>query len=158
MVTIEAATSGDMDTVTDLWVELACDQRAHGSHFLPDENRDTIRDSVARHVIENTLLVARETDIVGFVMFDLQSGMYEQATTRGIIQNVYVEPEHRDSGIGSELLDAAETALVERGAERLALEVMAKNKNARRLYQSRGYEPHRIELEKSVENDNHSKE
>ncbi|SIR19029.1 Acetyltransferase, GNAT family [Haladaptatus litoreus] len=158
MVTIEAATSADMDTVTDLWVELARDQRAHGSHLLPDENRSTIRDSVARHIIENTLLVARDGGIVGFVMFDLQSGMYEQATTRGIIQNVYVEPGHRDSGIGSMLLDAAETALVERGAERLALEVMAKNENARRLYRNRGYEPHRIELEKSVENDNHSKE
>ncbi|GAA0230515.1 GNAT family N-acetyltransferase [Haladaptatus pallidirubidus] len=158
MVTIEAATSADIDAITDRWVELARDQRAHGSHLMPDENRDTIHDSVARHVIENSLFVARDEGIVGFVMFNLQSGMYEQATTRGIIQNVYVEPEHRDSGIGSELLDAAEKALVERGAERLALEVMAKNESARRLYRSRGYEPHRIELEKSLENDNHSKE
>ncbi len=158
MATIEAATSADIDRIADLWVELARDQRAHGSHLLPDENLDHIRDSVARHVIEDTLLVARDSGIVGFVMFDLQTGVYEQAATRGIVQNVYVEPDHRDSGVGSALLDAAEDVLVERGAELLALEVMADNESARRLYRNRGYEPHRIELEKSVENDNHSKE
>ncbi|WP_266077805.1 GNAT family N-acetyltransferase [Haladaptatus caseinilyticus] len=158
MVTIGAATSADIDHLADLWVELARDQRAHGSHLLPDENRNNVRNSIARHVIENTLLVARDPAVVGFVMFELQSGVYEQATTRGVIQNIYVEPERRDSGIGTKLLDAAENTLVERGAERLALEVMAGNEDARRLYRNRGYEPHRIELEKSVENDNHSKE
>ncbi|WP_435154463.1 GNAT family N-acetyltransferase [Haladaptatus sp. DFWS20] len=158
MVTVEAATSADIDHIADLWVELARDQRAYGSHLLPDKNRATVRDSIARHIIENTLFIARDPNIVGFVMFELQSGIYEQATTRGIIQNIYVEPDHRDMGIGSRLLDAAEQALIERGADALALEVMTANENARRLYRNRGYEPHRIEVEKSIENDNHSKE
>ncbi|WP_227354067.1 GNAT family N-acetyltransferase [Haladaptatus salinisoli] len=158
MVSVEAATSADIDRVADRWVELARGQRAHGSHLLADENRANVREAVARHVVEGSLLVARDEGIVGFVMFELQSGVYEQSATRGIVQNVYVEPERRGEGIGSELLDAAESALVERGAEVLALEVLAANEDARRLYRERGYEPYRIELEKSVENDNHSKE
>ncbi|WP_458190165.1 GNAT family N-acetyltransferase [Haladaptatus sp. NG-WS-4] len=158
MVTIDAATSADIGRVVDLWVELATDQRAHGSHLLAAENRDHVRDSVARHVIEDCLFVAHDEDIVGFVMFQLQSGVYEQSSTRGIVQNVYVVPEYRGEGIGSKLLDTAENTLVERGADVLALEVLAANESARRLYRNRGYEPYRIELEKSVENDNHSKE
>jgi ribosomal protein S18 acetylase RimI-like enzyme len=158
MVAIEAATSADIDHITDCWVKLARDQRDHGSHLLAAENRSVVRDSVARHVIENDLLVAREEGIVGFVMFELQTGIYQHSTTRGVIQNIYVEPASRDEGIGSALLDAAEEALRERGAEVLSLEVLARNQNARRLYENRGYEPHRIEMEKSDENDNHSKE
>jgi ribosomal protein S18 acetylase RimI-like enzyme len=158
MVAIEAATSADIDHITDRWVELARDQRAHGSHLLAAENRSVVRDSVARHVIENDLLVARNGGIVGFVMFELQTGIYQHSTTRGVIQNIYVEPASRNEGIGSALLDAAEEALRERGAKVLSLEVLARNESARRLYENRGYEPHRIEMEKSDESDNHSKE
>ncbi|EFW93081.1 GCN5-related N-acetyltransferase [Haladaptatus paucihalophilus DX253] len=158
MVTIEAATSADIDHVTDRWVELARDQRDHGSHLLAEENRGAVRDAVARHVIENDLLVARDEGIVGFVMFELETGLYRHSTARGIVQNIYVEPASRNEGVGSALLAAAEEKLRERGAEVLALEVLARNENARRLYENRGYEPHRIEMEKSDENDNHSKE
>ncbi len=158
MVSIEAATSADIDRIVDCWVELARDQRAYSSHLLADENRETIRDSVARHVIEDDLLVARDSGVVGFVMFELQSGIYQQTTTRGLIQNVYVEPSHRSEGVGTALLDEAEGRLAERGAEVFSLEVMVANENARRLYENRGYKPHRIEMEKSNENDNHSKE
>ena len=158
MVVIETATSTDIDGVVDCWVELARDQRTYSSHLLAEENRGAVRDSVARHIIEDKLLVARDSGIVGFVMFELQTGLYQQTTTRGLIQNVYVEPSHRNDGIGSALLDEAEATLAERGAETFALEVMATNEDARRLYENRGYEPHRVEMEKSNENDNHSKE
>ncbi|WP_458205153.1 N-acetyltransferase family protein [Haladaptatus sp. NG-SE-30] len=158
MVSIEAATSEDIDHVADCWVELAHDQRAYGSHLMADENRRHIRDAIARHVIEDDLFVARDDGIVGFVMFELRSGVYEQSTTQGTIQNIYVDPSRRGEGIGSKLLDVAEKTLAERGAEVIVLEVLAANEDARRLYRKRGYEPYRVELEKSVENDNHSKE
>lgn len=158
MVVIETATSADVDHVADLWVDLANDQRNHGSHLLADENRGTIRDSIARHIIENTLLVARDEGVVGFVMFELQTGIYQHSTARGTIQNIYVDPTYRSEGIGSKLLDAAEDALRDRGAEVFSLEVLSSNENARRLYRDKGYKPHRIEMEKSNENDNHSKE
>ncbi|KZN23617.1 GNAT family N-acetyltransferase [Haladaptatus sp. R4] len=158
MVVIEAATSADINPVVERWVELAQDQRTYDSHILADENRGAVRDSIARHIIEDGLLVARDSGIVGFVMFELQTGLYQQTTTRGLIQNVYVAPSHRNEGVGSALLDEAEALLAERGAEVFSLDVMARNENARRLYENRGYEPHRIEMEKSDESDNHSKE
>jgi ribosomal protein S18 acetylase RimI-like enzyme len=89
--------------------------------------------------------------IVGFVMYGPETGSYEQSVDRGIVENVFVHPDHRDRGIGTALLDAAERALVESGVDTIALEVMAANDAARRFYARRGYRPHRLELEVPAE-------
>lgn len=88
--------------------------------------------------------------IVGFVMFGPETGSYEQSVDRGIIENVYVHPDYRNLGVGKALLDAAECALAESGVDTIALEAMATNNAARRLYARRGYQPHRVELEAPV--------
>ena len=156
-VTIRPAETEESETVTALWVGLAADQRDYSSHLLPDGNRQQIRETIVRHIVSNTLLVADDDGIVGFVMFTMEKGSYEQDITRGIVENIYVEPAHRDSGLGERLLTAAEAKLKQRGAETIALEVMADNEDARRFYQRLGYKPHRVELEKPVQSDTHSK-
>jgi ribosomal protein S18 acetylase RimI-like enzyme len=96
--------------------------------------------------------VARKNGLVGFVMFDTERTRYEQDVSRGIIENIYVVPDHRGGGIGSALLDAAEQRLRARDIDSIALEAMAPNERARRFYRERGYDPHRVELEKSLDN------
>jgi ribosomal protein S18 acetylase RimI-like enzyme len=155
---IEVATSADVDRVTDLWVDLARNQRSYGSHLRSEANRVPVRETIARHASEDTLLVARDDVVVGFVTLGVETGSYAQDCTRGIVQNVYVASERRDEGVGSALLAAAENRLADLGADVVALDVLADNDAARRFYRRAGYEPHRIEMEKSVENDNHSKE
>ena len=59
-VRIVAPTVDDVETVTDRWVELARDQRRHGSSLLASENRATVREWVARSVVTGELLVARD--------------------------------------------------------------------------------------------------
>nr|WP_117595331.1 GNAT family N-acetyltransferase [Haloprofundus halophilus] len=140
--------------IADLWVALADGQREFGSHLRAEENREQIYDAITRHIIVGGLLVARDSDIVGFVMFEPEVDGYEQDISRGTIQNVYVDPEYRNDGVGSALLDAAESALAGAGADVIRLEAMAGNDAARRLYERRGYRLHRVELEKRVENDN----
>lgn len=168
-VHIEAATQDDLDAVTDRWVSLVADQRSHGAHLLPEENRDEARDVISQYIHTANIAVARlatnddtGTDlgspVVGFVMYHLETGLYDQDVTRGIIDNLYVDPEHRDGTIGTQLLDFAESELAEDGADVFALSVMFANDAARRLYERRGYEPHRIMLEKPTESDTHSKD
>lgn len=167
-VSVEEATRDDIDAVTDRWVSLVADQRSHGAHLLPEENRSEARDVIGQYVHTANVAVARiETDggdanlaspVVGFVMYHLESGLYEQDATRGIIDNVYVDPEHRDGDVGSQLLDYAEADLQDAGADVFALSVMFENESARRLYDRRGYEPHRLMLEKPTESDTHSKD
>lgn len=151
---IRTATNDDADTVTDLWLDLAGGQRSYGSHILAEENRSTAREAVFKHVVADELTVAIEDDeILGFVMFAVESSDYAQDTSRGLVRNIYVAPDHRRQGIGTALLKDAERRLRDRGVDRLALEVMAENESARRFYQRHGYTPHRISLEKPTEND-----
>ncbi|MDS0258839.1 GNAT family N-acetyltransferase [Haloarcula sp. S1CR25-12] len=142
------------DRLTDMWVELARDQRTYGSHLLGPENRAAIRETVVQRIITENLLVARRNGaLVGFVMFTVEHGRYEQDISPGLVENLYVVPAARRAGIGSALLRAAEERLAADGATVIQLEAMADNDAARQFYAAHGYTPHRLELEKSTEND-----
>jgi len=156
-IDIESATTEDADAIAELWVSLAADQRRHDSHILSGENRARIRESIVRHVVNDQLLVAVGTEIVGFVMFSVESGSYEQDVRRGVVENIYVVPARRGEGIGSALLATAERRLQNQGIDVVTLEMMAGNRQAREFYREAGYEPHRVQLEKPVESDTHSK-
>ncbi|MGM0448862.1 MAG: GNAT family N-acetyltransferase [Methanobacteriota archaeon] len=161
---IEPATAADVDAVTDMWVALAAGQREHGSTLRAEANRETVREWVAQSVVTGELLVARDpdpaaeadgggdrkADPVGFVGFSLERGDYERDAIRGTVSNLYVAPDRRGEGIGAALLVAAERALSEAGADRVALEALADNDRARAFYADRGYDPHRVELTKSL--------
>lgn len=155
---IEAATLDDVDDLADLWVSLAEEQRSFGSHLHARENREAIRAVFSHQVVDDRVALARADRILGFVNFSIEDGYFEQATTRGIIHNVFVRPEARNAGVGSALLEAGEDALTERGADVIALETMADNEDARRFYRDHGYHEHRIEVEKRPKNDTNSKE
>lgn len=153
---------GGMDVaerVADLWVDLADDQRRHGSHLLADANRATVLDSIRRHAVTGGLIVARDDGgtVVGFVTFGPDTGSYEETVERGVVENIYVVPDRRGEGVGAALMAAAEGALVDAGVEVVSLEVMAENAAARRFYRRRGYAPHRVTMERAVESDTHSK-
>lgn len=154
---VTPATADDVDAVTDLWVALAESQRDHGSTLLASGNRGAVREWVARSVVTGELLIARDGDEpIGFVGFALEHGGYERDQTLGTVSNLFVLPDRRGEGIGTDLLDAAERALREAGAETVTLEALAANERAREFYAAHGYEPHRVELQKSLPTDDDS--
>lgn len=138
------------EQLVEQWLSLAESQRRFQSHLLVSENRTRIRESICNHIATGRLLVARAETIRGFVMFTVEVGGYEQDVTRGLVENLYVEPDSRNDGVGSRLLEAAETELQSQGADVVALDAMAANEAGRRFYRRHGYEPHRLELEKSL--------
>ena len=153
-MTVELAKSDDATALTDLWIDLAADQRRYGSHLLPDANRPVVRETMLRHVVTETALVARrDGTIAGFVTFSVEAEQYQQDVSRGVVHNVYVQPTHRNEGIGHGLLVEAEAILQERSVDVVSLQAMAANDEARRFYRRHDYEPHRIELEKPINSD-----
>jgi ribosomal protein S18 acetylase RimI-like enzyme len=151
-VNVESPGIDAADDLTQLWVDLAADQRTHGSHLLVDENREVARESLLRHALTGGLLVARDDeDLLGFVSFYPEGGTFQQDVQRGVIENIYVVPERRGEGIGSKLLSAAESRLTDEGAEVLALEALADNDEAIRFYERHGYASHRVELERETD-------
>lgn len=149
---VEPATMEDIDRVTDQWVALATEQHRHGSHLLSEENRTLMRTTLSTHIVNETLYVARsDGSVIGFVAFEIERGALASSSERGIVQNLYVEPEWRGEGVGSRLLEAAEDFLEEAGVDRIALEAMADNEDAARFYRGRGYQPFRIEFERPTD-------
>lgn len=164
---VERPDTDAADTIADLWVDLAAEQRRVGSHLQAGANRDTIGENVRRAIVADGLYVAvAEADdefdadpgaVLGFIMFSAGNELLATTVTRGTIENLYVRPEYRDRGIGGELMTTAEEKLAARGVDAVKLEVLADNEAARRFYERHGYDPHRVQLEKSVESDTHSK-
>ena len=150
---IRVPDTSSVDDIVDMWIGLADGQRDHSSHLKAEANREQIRESILRHVVGDSVLVADTGRIVGFVMFTTESAQYVQDRSRGVIENLYVRPGRRGQGIGSALLGTAEGRLRDAGVDVIALEVMAPNDDARRFYRRHGYEPHRIEMEKPIADD-----
>ncbi|OCQ91123.1 acetyltransferase [Oscillatoriales cyanobacterium USR001] len=67
---------------------------------------------------------------------------------------LYVDPEHRQRGIGSALVNCAENWARERGDRQIGLQVFLSNKPAVNLYQKLGYQTHSISMIKSLRNRN----
>jgi ribosomal protein S18 acetylase RimI-like enzyme len=141
------------DTLVSLWMDLAAGQRDYGSHLLIRVNEPLIRDMIGEHIATGRVFVARDDSIVGFVTFTVERTAFEQDVDRGIVENLYVAPEYRDDGVGTALLEAAEDDLRDRGVDAIALEAMADNEAGREFYRANGYQPHRIEVEKSIDDD-----
>ena len=172
-VTIRQPEPEEVGYLAYLWVELANSQRKHGSHLLGQENREAIQNEMSMSTATGGVLLAEVTAeggddaddaddaddgiIVGFVTYGPEFSAYEQDVDRGMLHNIYVLPEYRNQGIGSELFEAAEQSLLDAGMDVLVLEAMAANEDAQRLYRQHGYELHRVELERHIETNNHTK-
>lgn len=151
---ITPASTEQVDAIVKLWVALAVGQRQYGSRLRGTENRAEIREAIVQRIVTDDLLVALlDGDVVGFVMYSIKRGRYEQDGTTGLVENLYVTPNTRRNGVGSALLGAAEQRLRDAGATVISIEAMAGNDAARAFYASHGYEPRRVELEKPTEND-----
>jgi ribosomal protein S18 acetylase RimI-like enzyme len=60
--------------------------------------------------------------------------------------DLWVEPSARGAGLGGRLVDALVLALEERGAERVVLNVAARNPEAQRLFRRLGFRPTMLEM------------
>lgn len=88
------------------------------------------------------LLVAEAEDrVVGQIFVQLASSRAEYADgdRSGYLYSFRVRPEFRNQGIGTQLLEAAEQELAQRGFSRAVIAVAKDNAAALRLYEGRGY-------------------
>ncbi|WP_276257734.1 GNAT family N-acetyltransferase [Haloglomus litoreum] len=166
-VLVERGETADAEAVADCWVALATDQQDHGSRLHAARNRSAAREAALRHAVTGGLFVARrvegtaesdraaDTDgggsLLGFVTASRATGDFVETADRGVVRNIYVRPAERGRGIGTALLRAAESHLAEQGVSVVSLEVMAANEAARRFYRRHGYEDHRVELQRTID-------
>ena len=68
----------------------------------------------------------------------------------GAVLDFWVEPRHRNQGIGTELLDYALDFLRSKRYKFVSIMVSARNERAMRMYQKRGFKADRINLVKKL--------
>ena len=82
-----------------------------------------------------------DAGLIGQLFLSLRSGRPElsDGVTRGYIYGVRVRPKYRNRGIGTQLMLAAESELLERGFSYATLNVGWDNPKAQHLYERLGY-------------------
>lgn len=83
------------------------------------------------------LVATKNNELIGYTVAELESR--NEAGKTGHIMNIAVKKGYRKKGIGTQLMDEIERRLKEKGATDIYLEVKVSNRDAIRLYESRGY-------------------
>ncbi len=103
---------------------------------------------VYRHVMEEMqlgkrLILVAESDnsVVGqvFIQFNAHRADIHQGFYSAYLHAFRVRPPYRNRGIGTRLILAAESILIDAGYERVVIAAAEENQGARRLYERLGY-------------------
>jgi len=139
------------DSVKELWVALAHEMFDIEHFTLPSEaNGDRwvkfVRESLANG--SNFLLVAKSGNrLVGFAFASVRRDYpLDVAEFAGSIDDVYVLPEFRGSGIGKRLVVECLKKMKAQGMDSVRLTVLTENKIAIKLYERLGFRIYRYEM------------
>ncbi len=80
--------------------------------------------------------------ILGHVIISFSFSL-EYGGRIAMIDQIYLKPEWRNQGIGTQILPMVEACILKAGARALSLEVNIGNKSARRFYERHQFVPHR---------------
>lgn len=149
--TVRRATEVDAARVADLAVSL------FELHVVLDSKRFTqiaTKDGAAqfyggRAEVENAAVFVAEVDgrIIGFVYFEYEPVDYaDLATNVAWLHDIYVEPEFRNSGIGSLLIEAVRNDARRLGANKVLLTVAANNVEGQKLFKRTGFRTTMLEM------------
>lgn len=128
-ITLRPADTATIDAVASIWYFGW--REAHLGN-VPDELRSARSEEsfwrrAADRIVDTTVAVVDDV-IAGFIM-----------TTGDEVEQVYVSPDHRGSGVAGVLLAAAERQIAGRGHPHAWLAVVAANIRARRFYERSGW-------------------
>jgi ribosomal protein S18 acetylase RimI-like enzyme len=131
---IRPATADDLPLVRELWSAF--------EHEVPDEpwREDDLEEDLAwlEQAIKQEIVLLGDDDGLAVAR--------RKGDKLGFLEVVYVRPEARRSGLGAELVREVVTRLREAGAERLELEVLESNEEARAIYERWGLKPVELTL------------
>ncbi|MFW6289089.1 MAG: N-acetyltransferase family protein [Spirochaetota bacterium] len=151
-VTIRTATPDDAPEVFRLIRELAVYEKLDGS-VRTDERG--VRDAMESDTPRIFVLLAEEADTrraVGFALYFFTFSTFEGAPTL-YLEDLYVEPSSRGTGLGSRFLSLLARAAREQGCRRMEWTALDWNASARTFYENLGAVPmndwsiHRLDAE-----------
>ena len=135
---IRAATAGDVDAIHGLICDLADYERARSEvKTTPDQLRAALFGPTPAVF---ALVAETDGEVVGFALYFLNFSTWEGV--HGIyLEDLYVRPDQRGSGLGRALLTGLATIADERGYARVEWSVLDWNAPSIAFYRSLGAEP-----------------
>ena len=135
---VRPATDSDVETLKELW--LAFD-RENPSPEYEDVDEAVELSEVEEYVREHVALLAENGGTpAGFVLARMRGARH------GWISDLYVSPDYRRAGAAGRLVRDAASALRERGAEVIELDVRPWNDEARVVYERWGFRESKLTL------------
>lgn len=134
----------DVEEAARLWMRSAEEHTEHDQIYAtaPGAERVMRRFLADLTASSHTFLFVAESggQTVGFISGELREGSptFRQRTWASV-DDVFVEPESRNLGIGRALLQSVEAWAKERGANGISLQVAAANRRGRKFYEELGF-------------------
>jgi GNAT superfamily N-acetyltransferase len=131
-------------TIADLTVLLEFVQAFHENENLPfDETieRDILKQFLTDTSLGQAWLIQQEDEVIGYIILTLGFSL-EYRGRDAFIDELYLRPDYRGKGIGTQTLAFAEDACRVLGVQALHLEVDFGNSKAQHLYDKLGYQRH----------------
>lgn len=108
----------------------------------PTPGAETIAARLAQLLAdERTFALLTGHPAVGIALVTLRTNVWHDGLV-GILDELYVVPQHRNEGLGTRLLQAAEAEVLARGGDVLEIGVDGEDVDAQRFYERHGYVHH----------------
>ena len=142
--TIRAGRREDAADAARLWMQSAEEHTAHDSVYetSPDAEKTMRRflADVANSSYSFLFVAVTEEQTVGFISGELRQGSPTfLPKTWASVDDVFVEPGHRNRGMGHALLQSVKAWAQERDADGISLQVAAANARGRKFYDDLGF-------------------
>ena len=142
--TIRPGRREDAEAAARLWVQSAEEHTAHDRIYATAPGAERVMRRFLADLASSGhsfLFVAQSDErVVGFISGELREGSptFRQRTWASV-DDVFVEADHRNLGIGRALLEGVEAWAKERRADGISLQVAAANARGRKFYDELGF-------------------
>jgi ribosomal protein S18 acetylase RimI-like enzyme len=142
--TIRPGRREDAEAAARLWMQSAEEHTAHDRIYAtaPGAERVMRRFLADLASSSHSFLFVAESDgrVVGFISGELREGSLTfRQKTWASVDDVFVEPDSRNLGIGRALLEGVEAWAKKRRADGISLQVAAANGRGRKFYEELGF-------------------
>ncbi len=146
----------DLEVVQDLSVQLSEKEAEEFDDTIdPEWNKTGEAGDYFRERITNgrsfAVVAEKDEQVVGYAVGGIhESEEYRKNLDIAELESMYVLPEYRSHGIGTEFVERFERWAEEHNVERLRVEVTSQNKKGIRFYENNGLEDYARTMEKEL--------
>jgi ribosomal protein S18 acetylase RimI-like enzyme len=153
---IREAEVKDLDVIEELSVKLSAkeseefDSTINPEWSSTEEAKDYFRERINE---ENgfAIVIENEGQVVGYALGSITDAeACREDLEIAELGSMYIMPEYRSQGIGTELMEQFTSWSEEKDADRLRVEATAQNKDAIRFYRENGFEDYALTLEREL--------